>query len=287
MKATILFYTNCLLPKPMLKESLCRAVSVAKNMGWELIISSHLPIFTDSYRDCRLDFDHLAWSEIDARFGSFLLTQSPSLSSSDGVENFVTGVLSYSPESILTQIVHAIEHSSPDTDAVFLWEHDVLYPNGYVQSMIKAIEGGADYALYHDHIFLDTEGFFRPGVHFWHLSRYAAKKDVLKDHFARKIELNRYEILEPVPIGHTTGEESPSDIVDNVKIVHGDPVVDIRHGGNASGQILVDTHTDGDPLWGDASAYAGLFDDKEYEHLLTSKPAIGYGLFTISSSEIW
>jgi len=272
----------------MLVENVRRAITVAKKNDWDVVISSHLPIFKSNYIDSRLDFDHLQAQHIDDRLAKFLINYSPFMTSGTMVTNLVTGTLTYSPESILTQIIHGIEHSSSSSEYVILWEHDVMYPEGYAERMVEELDKGHDYAVYRDHLFMDRDGFFKPGVHFWHLSRYAAKKDVLQSHFTQKIELEQYEILEPVPKGHTTGEEAMEDIVDDCPVVDGEhPVLDIRHGANASGQIIVDAHMDTDTYWGDAENFKKFFEDREYDSFLTSKPEVGYGLFTISSADIW
>jgi len=251
-------------------------------------VSSHVPLMTDRVADCSAAFSHLAWHGVDSRFSKFLNTQAPFFKPKPRQRNVVTGILSYSPETILTQIVHGIRQSSSKTGCILLWEHDVLYPEDYVEKMCASLERAA-FAVYEDHLFLDDEGYFKPDTHFWHLSRYGARKADLAAHFHRKIVQGDYNVLEPVPEGHENGEESSLDIVENFEMVGGDPVLDIRHGANASGQIIVDEHADRHPYWGKLkkNGLPELFEDAEYREFLESKPMIGYGLFTIKSSEIW
>jgi hypothetical protein len=288
MTPTLLFYTNALLPKPLLRHTLSRASETADKIGAELLVSSHVPLMTSEVSDCSGAFGHLAWRDVDPRFAGFLETQEPFLDPGPRQCNVVTGILSYSPETILTQIIHGIQQSSARTDCVLLWEHDVLYPEGYVETMCEALED-SDFAIYEDHLFLDAEGYFKPQTHFWHLSRYGAKKHALAFHFHRKVVQSNYGVLEPVPAGQGNGEETELDIVESFRICGGDPVLDVRHGANASGQILVDEHSDRHPCWGKLkkNGLPELLEDPDYDAFLESKPMIGYGLFTIKSSEVW
>jgi hypothetical protein len=258
-------------------------MEVAVRKGWNLVVSSHLPIL-EEYVDCGVDFHHLSCPPTDPRNVEFLDTWEDysKMSPMGKTVNYVTGVLSYSFETILTQITHAIS-MAPDTDAVLLWEHDVLYPDGYADAMVDALSKGSDYAVYRDHQFLDYDGFFKPGMHFWYLSRYAARKDAIMNCFLSKIELGNYDILEPVLEGLDGGENSDSDS-DNYRIVNGVPVIDVRHGGNASGQILVDKHCSRLPHWGGAGEYINIMMDDDYIKYVNSKPEVGYGLFISGQS---
>jgi len=282
MKATIVYYTNCLAPKQLIDRTLSEAMAVACKNDWKLIVSSHLPLFEETI-DCRVDFHHLVNDEPDPDILAYLDSWSGRRRSipDECVQNYVTGILSYSSETILTQIVHAIDMAG-DTDAVLLWEHDVLYPPDYAERMVESIRKGNDFAVYSDHMFMDDEGFFKHGTHFWHLSRYGGTPQAMKSHFELKIALGNYSLLEPVPRGQETGEESESDIIDSFEILEGSPVVDIKHGSNASGQILVDGHFDEFPGWGLFSDFEYLVNEKEYVDFVNSKPEMGYGLFTIS-----
>jgi hypothetical protein len=290
------------LPKPLLRRTLREASGAAEAIGGELLVSSHVPLMTNQVSDCSEHFREHAWDDVDPRFKKFLDTVEPCLEPKDHQRNVVTGLLKYSPQAILEQICHGIRQSFAKTDCVLLWEHDVLYPCGYAETMCETLEEtGADFALYGDHLFLDDEGYFKPQAHFWHLSRYGARKHPLAFHFRRKIDIDEMSVLEPVPEGMGNGEEAPCDIVKSFAVTGGNPVLDVRHGANASGQILVDdiidkngdvvtkSHSDRHPYWGKLkqNRFLGLLEDSDYAEFLASKPMIGYGLFTIKSSEVW
>ncbi len=281
MNVTIVYYTNCLAPKTLLNRTLEMAMKTALDNDWNLVVSSHFPMLTESL-DCGVDFHHLRCQSPDRRNVKYLNTWNayPSLVPVGKAKNYVTGILTYSFEAILTQITHAIS-TVPETDIVLLWEHDVIYPDGYAESMVKAI-GDHDYVVYEDYVFLDDEGFFKPGMDFWYLSRYAARKEAIMSCFETKIELENYDILEPILEGLVCPEGDYDS--DNYTKVSGPPVIDVKHGANASGQILVDNHDSSCDAWGDAKPYIDLIMDKDYIEYVTSRPEVGYGLFVSGQS---
>jgi len=234
------------------------------------------------------EFDGLVNENPESSLAAFMDSFDVSVDLPENAVNFVTGLLNYSPETILTQITHAIKMSHVDSDKpVVLWEHDVMYPDGYIGKVCAPIVEGCDYSLYYDHVFADCDGFYKPSMHFWHLSRYAARISSLYGHFYAKIGLGSTGILEPVPAEFANGDERPGDIVHNYGVVHGAPVLDIKHGANASGQILVDGRSVYNAVWGDFSRIGCLLADPEYDKFLKSRPDIGYGLFTCKSSDDW
>jgi hypothetical protein len=244
---------------------------------------------SDRTTNCSVDFDGLVNDEPNKHLASFMGKFDLKVSLPRSAINVVTGMLVYSPETILSQIVHALEISQVDRNKpVILWEHDVMYPPGYVEAMSAPIRNGVDYSVYYDHVFADRDGFFKPKIHFWHLSRYAAKISALHSHFNTKIRFKSTGILEPVPREFDNGEAGSGDIVDSYEVVHGLPVLDFKHGANAAGQILVDEHADAHPQWGLYNGdISGLFTDDNYSDFLQAKPDVGYGLFIAKSEDEW
>jgi hypothetical protein len=288
MDGLILFYTNCLLPKPLLKESLRRASAAAGRANYGLIVSSHLPV-SNSYTDCSVDFDGLVNEDPGEALSEFMDVFSVSENLGSHAMNLVTGLLVYSPETIVTQIVHALEVSNIGSHLpVVLWEHDVMYPEEYVGSVSAQIRNGVEFVLYHDHVFADRFGYFKPNMHFWHLSRYSAQKGALYAHFGRKLKMGSTGVLEPVPREFYQGDGDQGNVVDSYAIVRGKPVLDIKHGANASGQFLIDNHREKDPEWGNCcDSVLQYLLDEEYDTFLERKPDVGYGLFTTSSASDW
>lgn len=287
MDGIISLYTNCLLPKPLLKYNLISAIKEAESNGYGLVVSSHVPI-SDKYVDCSQDFVNVENKNPSASLSDFLDNFDVSIDLPKGTINIVTGVLKYSPETILKQIIHSMDVFEIDrNNPVILFEHDVMYPQGYIEAMSQPIKNGFDYTVYYDHIFANREGFFKSNMHFWHLSRYAAKINSLHNYFSKKLEHGSMGVLEPVPRELNNGESEDIDIVDNYKIINGQTVLDFKHGANAAGQFLVDDHYQKDDQWGDFYSYSKLFEDDDYDRFLNSNPSIGYGLFIKDASDEW
>ena len=276
MDTALLFYTNNLLPAPLLSETLEGMFKAAWKHNCFQIASSHFPItprFTDVSDDeflapCRdgiIGFDPCI---------AEAYVKNPECRVQTDIA-VVTGRLRYSPETIAHQIVHAIRRTN--VDKIILMEHDVLYPENYIPLMSAALDG-ADFALYDKYLFMDGDGFFGTDMEFRHLSRYAARREALEEFFMSKIEEDRFSILEPVFTQHFSGDPD-ADMVHGV-VVSGDaPVLDIKHGANAAGQIIVGEHRLMDDYWGFHPKYLSLFDDPGYNAFLETDGTLGYGLF--------
>lgn len=275
MDTALLFYTNNLLPAPLLREAMVRMASAAQEHGCLQITSSHFPI-TSCFEDVS-DDEFLAPCREDIfNFDSCIseaYVQNPIDLQTDVA--VVTGRLKYSPETIARQIVHALRRT--DVDKVLLMEHDVFYPDDYVPMMSAALDE-AEFALYDNYVFMDPDGFFGTDMEFFHLSRYGARRTALIDFFTSKIEEQRFAILEPVFMEHFSGD-SDSDLVKGVVVGGEVSVLDIKHGANAAGQILVGEHKLMDDHWGFHPKYLPLFEDPAYDAFLGTDATLGYGLF--------
>ena len=281
MGPTIVYYTNGLLPKPLLHRTLAAASEAAAKADGSLVVSSHIPLFEWNVMDCSAEFSDLACARPDPRFLEFLATVRPFHKPSAKEVNLVTGHLNYSLLAIAKQIVHAASQSVALDPAVILFEHDVLYPENYIGDMREAL-GAAEFAVYYDCVFLDCDGFFKPGFQFWHLSRYAAKKLAIISHFGQKIHDRAFQTLEPILAMHRDGDPATAnEIISNYEVCSGPPVLDIKHGTNASGQLLVDDHYSSFDYWGDLkdNGLLQLLDDPEYAKLMAGWPELGWGLF--------
>jgi len=276
MDTALLFYTNNLLPAPLLNEAILRMHEAAWKHGCFQILSSHFSLttcFVDVSDDeflapCRediFDFDPCIMEayvkDPDCKFQTDVAV--------------VTGRLRYSPETIARQIVHALRRTN--LDKIILMEHDVFYPDDYIPIMSAALDD-AEFALYDNYMFMDPEGFFGTDMEFRHLSRYAARRESFEEFFMSKIEEDRFSILEPVFTQHFTGDPD-ADMVEGVVVTGEVPVLDIKHGANAAGQILVGKHRLMDDNWGFHPKYLPLFEDPGYETFLGTDATLGYGLF--------
>lgn len=276
MSTALLFYTNNLLPAPLLNETLERMFRTAWRCDCVQIASSHFPItprFVDASNDeflepCRRDLFSFDPCIAEA------YVRNPECGIQTDIA-LVTGRLKYSPETIARQIVHALKKTT--CEKIILMEHDVFYPDDYVPLMSAALDE-VPFALYDNFLFMNQDGFFGTDMDFCHLSRYAGRREAMEDFFLSKIEEDRFAILEPVFLEYYSGDPD-ADIVKGT-VVHGEvPVLDIKHGANASGQILVGEHRLMDDYWGFHPKYLPFFDDPAYEAFLKTDATLGYGLF--------
>jgi len=276
MDTALLFYTNNLLPAPLLNETLSRMFEAAWRHECLQISSSHFPIttcFRDASEDVFLEPCRRGIFNFDPCISEAYVTHPKCRVQTDIA--LVTGRLAYSPETIARQIVHAIRCTN--LDKIILMEHDVLYPADYVPMMSAALDE-AEFAMYDSYLFMDASGFFNTEMEFRHLSRYAARRKTLEEFFMTKIEENRFGILEPVFRQHFCGDPD-ADLVDGVVVEGGPPVLDVKHGANAAGQIIVGRHQLMDDYWGFHPRYVSLFDDLAYDTFLGTDATLGYGLF--------
>ena len=67
-------------------------------------------------------------------------------------------------------------------------------------------------------------------------------------------------------------------IFDNYELIVTDiPVLDIKHGTNTSGNMIVDDYFDTHSHWGHKNEILSLIDDN-YNEFVSRKPELGYGL---------
>lgn len=280
MPPTIVYYTNGILPKPLLRKTLDAASATAQKAGGNLVVSSHIPIL-EGASDCSADFADLACAEPDSRFMEFLETVRPLRPMAAHEANVVTGHLKYSIVAIARQIVHAAKRGGGPDDPVLLYEHDVLYPENYAMDMCRMLES-ADFAVYHDYVFLDRGGYFKPAYEFWHLSRYAARRQPLVSYYEQRMGSRSFRVLEPqLTLHRDDALAEKKDLISSYELISGPPVLDIKHGSNAAGQILVDDHYGTYDGWGDLkeNGLLELLDDPDYAKLMEGWPELGWGLF--------
>jgi len=276
MNTALLYYTNNLLPSPLLNESLSRVFDMALENDCSVMVSSHYPV-TSHYVDIS-DDPFLALSREGGFEFNELIDQvlASEKCERDNVDAVVTGRLAYSPATIIRQIIDMLRRT--DCDKVLLMEHDVFYPPNYVADMSAALDDN-EFALYDNYVFIDSEGFFGTDTNFRHLSRYGARCDALEDFFVTKLEDDRFAILEPVLMQFFSGD--PDEDLVKGTVIDGPPVLDIKHGANATGQIIVGDHSLMNSEWGFHPHYGYLFDDPIYDAFLSTDPTLGYGLFRL------
>lgn len=139
--------------------------------------------------------------------------------------------------SIYGQILAGIDAAA--TDTIILAEHDVLYPHDYHKTMMLAVEAVPQALVYNTNvIWLNEYGYFAVNTpHF--LSNLAAHKSTLRKAILEKLN----ESLASVPV-------FAEPFGDTVLVATRNPVVDIRHGQNLTGNRDSSIHDSANYYWG-------------------------------------
>jgi hypothetical protein len=275
INTTLAFYTNNIVPKKLLERAIEDAKDVLRRIpSAELVIASHFPVLAD-HIDISDQFEQYA----DARFDKAIANTSFAIEDDlkGRVRNYVVGQLEQSLDSIIDQIMTIITYAKGEN--ILLTEHDVLYPAGYQEAVIDALDS-YDLVVPMNYIYLGQQGFFSCGDKCFMLSRYNAKKHLFKDYFNKIKSLGGVECLEPYLKGHFEDERDPNVALltyDNCTVIETDPTMDIKHGTNTSGNVIVDDHFSDDDYWGNKNQYLSLIDE-DYENFVGENPSFGYGL---------
>lgn len=280
---TIIFCTNNLTPKPLLQATLEQAAKGAEEIGAQLVIVSHLPIsedpaiYTPSFRvltqTCR---------KIDKLFE--LVVEGALLDKSKydiDIIDVVCGLRPSTQTNFCKQLVMALEYTV--TDNVLIAEDDVLWPEGYCQSMTDALT--RDLAVYSPYIFLDACGFYNlDGI--FALSRYAGRTSLLHDHFyVRSKKHSKYVSFEPqlkglfeVPCERAVSEE----VYESFTTVDGPPVLDIKHGLNYAGIMMGSSYEETHEYWGHRKQYEQYLADEKTTAFLREHQEYIVGLHMVA-----
>jgi hypothetical protein len=276
MGATILLCTNNLVPKRLFETVLKGSViPQAEANGCDIVIVSHFPVF-DQYtdNDCILSpkAEHKEFWET--------LLKSPIVKASDCVApflNVVVGEMEYSLDTICEQLRVGLKLAKHDK--VIIMEHDVLYPGDYVSKMIKSLAKEASLCYWKDFVLLCSSGYFKtPGM--LNLSRLACTKRFFLDYLDAIMSFDDYFMEPQIPYFDSDSTNRVYDdygIIANYEICGGDDVLDVKHGLNTEGNIIVDRFYDNHRFWGKASLTLSLI-DAEYTAKSMSKNRYAFGL---------
>ena len=280
---SILFYTNNLLSRPLLKATTESAITHAKNNGCELIITSHYPI-SNSYIDHPLgptssykpDFDPTTQKFKQSDIYNYIIKDLKVETSCNHIKTFVVGKLHYSYESIYKQILFSLKQCSNEN--IVLMEHDCLYPKGYIEAVKKCLVSYQYHFAYCSfaNCFLSEEGFFDISLRNFLLSSCSGKKDLFQKIFSTKLKLlqenKKYKFEPLLDIEPQKDRYDKEEVVIEKhlcadKFLDG-PILDIRHQLNSSPNILV---REGEYLqeheyWGNAKQYIDMIRAIEVEH---------------------
>jgi len=282
MKNSIVFCTNNLIPEEILKWTLSEAISrVIDDEDTELIIVSHYPVREDWIEK---DLPGIKKETHDRLSDAILKTPidlcSPHVISAETrVKNIVVGEREYSIETIIAQLKLAASFATSDN--IIIFEHDVLYPENYIDYVVEGLKR-ADVVYWKNSVYFDVNnGFFSPFTVAF--SRYAFKKDA----FLRFIEAKEIDskYFEPRIDGFCESTIGKTNIdkdgfSSSCLVLHGEDVLDIHHGMNATGNMVVEEFDDLHHYWGPQEAVASKVDDG-FKSVVKEHPIYNYGLFMI------
>ena len=273
-RATILLCTHNLVPKNLFTRVLEECVfGQARTWNCDIVIVSHYPVLEDYVEENLPRIERVSHPQ----FQSTLLKE-PLISREfvsrwppiENLTNLVVGERKYSMDTLCDQMALGVAYSK--TDNIIVMEHDVLYPSSYTYYMSKALDYGASFCCWRKGVILSSEGYFKtPG---WLMfSRISWRRGFLGRYLAALAQLESYS-LEPEILSDSCGDTQETfgdyeghDLKAKYAMVD-DPtgedydVLDVKHGLNSTGNIVVKEYYDDHPKWGNRRLWVDLVDYK-------------------------
>jgi len=195
MKNTIFFYTNNLLHRNLLRETLLSAIDRAESSNSKLLVTSHFPLFK-SYLDVSSEFGGEREDNLPEDYKK-LCIKDLDLENKPCITNYVTGKLPYKPKTILDQLIFSCDHC--DTDNIILFEHDCFYPAEYVNIVEEQLVPFDITFCMSSYCMVNKKGFYVCEPHPY-LSSFSGKRNVLGCIFKEKKKMygDIVRMLEPV-----------------------------------------------------------------------------------------
>ena len=273
---TFIYYTNNLTPAKLLLTTLLKAIENAGRFADSLIITSQFKIskspeivkLFDSESDPRLEKFVVSGDLFDERSFPFLKT-------------FVVGRSAPSLSSLKKQLVFTL--GKVKTEFVVFLEDDIFYPPGFFENIINHFDQNKDIVYYADSVLFSREGFFTMHSHNY-LSGYSGKTKFFLDHFSDDGKSRNFE---PLLRGYGAKDFFGNDKegYENYVLVHGEPLLDIKHGLNVAGTHLVAHYVENHPLWGDKKEILKFIEDWSIEKFLKENPLVFVGLDTMTRTK--
>lgn len=269
---SILLCTNNVIPKKLFEAVVRNAIGNLDGNCDNIVIVSQYPVFS---RYISIDIPNARHPDESkhSKLSSIIL-KTPFLdhlnpSGSDIIVNIVVGEKAYAVETIYYQLLAGLPYCG---DCISIFEHDVLYPHDYLFKSLGAIKQGVDICLWDDNVYLSYNGYFKVPYSYM-FSRFCFSKAFLEYHVRDKMKRGK-SFIEPALKGVFGQSGEPQ--YENFLIVNGDDVMDIKHGFNTGGYVLVDSYYDNHIYWGSKDLYLGLI-DQEYMRATQSNLDCFYG----------
>lgn len=286
MRATILVCTHNLVPKKLFIKVLEDCVfKQARIWDCDVVVVSHYPVLNNYIEEDLTRIEKMNHEQFKNVILKNSIVHCDSFCDVSCVTNIVVGERAYSVETLCDQMALGLKYSKADN--VVVMEHDVLYPDSYVDYMSKALDNGTSFCCWKNGVVLSSNGFFEtPG---WVMfSRFAWKKSFLIKYLASMEEF-KSTVLEPIIMSASLGNTGETywdyeayglkakytTVEDSTGI--GNDVLDVRHGLNSSGNIVVEKYYDEHPKWGNKNLWSDLV-NIEFTDVASEKLSYAYGL---------
>jgi len=274
MKNVVVIYTHNLVPKNVFLKSMSLVFDQVKDIpGTEVVIVSQYPVL-DIYET--VDLPNVPTKKYD-KLESLILKE-PILNKESvevKVSNYVIGPKEFAMTTIYHQMLAAVEKT--DAKYIAIAEHDVFYPHDYFRKCFAVLDAGFPVCYWRSVKMFNVNGFFDI-VSIYALSRYSLSREVLVKTYSEKLKFgsNYAEILlKGCDVMVVIGEKDT--VYSDYAYLSGNEVLDVKHGLNTSGQVIVDTFESTHPYWGSKENIISMIDEK-YSDVVNKNPVYGYGL---------
>lgn len=262
-KTSVFYYTNNVAPPKLLESTLRATLKHCADNRCELILTSHYPL-TEHY-----ETHYLGNQAIEPSITSLynyivkdVIINDEELRGVD-IKSYVVGKMPYSYESIMRQILFSLEKCNGQN--IIFMEHDCFYPETYIKTIEKFLVG-QNKNLTHciRSVFLNEKGYFRTSGGSFVLGTCAAKREIIKRVYERKMELIANSknltfepLLDTAPVSKRNSFREEIIVKNHVCIdafLEG-CVLDIKHHLNADGFLTSNNCAHSHPYWGEDTKY--------------------------------
>lgn len=277
---TLLYYTHNLVPRPLLLKSLFSILETSKKLGLELVITSQFPLSKNPV------YENICMESSQENVDKFVIW-GEFFDEKDypNVKTFVIGRFPRLLTSLVRQLVYTLK--KVNTQNVIFTEHDVLYPEGYFETVLEKLNSGSSLVYATNSIMFCRDGFYSVPKSVC-LSRFSGNTNFFINHFNKR--MRGMENFEPILWGITPispfAKINQQDVCqDYTALELLNPVLDIKHGLNTSRHYVVSKYQDSNPYWGSKDEILKLISDEELEKFIVKNPNILVGLDILTKTK--
>ena len=253
---TLLYYTNNLTPRGLLKKTLLGVLGVAAQRNDLNVLVCSQFANSEYPQYISLEEPEPEWEQIDRFLVKDIFFNEHS--QNFPIQTYVIGKLPRLLTSLVRQLVFCLERV--ETETVIFVEDDILYPSDYFDKVIEELNNGAPIVYAEPFTMFNMWGFYNPDGELY-LSRYSGRTDLFLKHFRQ--EQICFKHFEPLLRGKISGPgyDGEDMYADYALVELDNPVLDIRHGLNMIGVPLHPDMRTEDPYWGKMEDILKLIND--------------------------